>query len=209
MMLIVAHGVFHLQFFSLGLPLAAFVLLLFVFGITLGILATAIVLRFGPASEWLMWPLPALLSPFAAVFYPLPCCPAGCRGGAGVAAVLRVRGYAEPFGRGRHSPRDCCCAERPSPRSSCCIAAYVYGACTGARSARDSSPDTARRERRDYAHHSAAHHSAASRRCVASRCVTRRSHHPPRFRRSRKRTAARRPRLSCPRPASPGGSSRR
>ena len=51
MMLIVALGVFHLGLFSQGLPLAAFVLVLFVFGITLGIVATAMVLRFGPASD--------------------------------------------------------------------------------------------------------------------------------------------------------------
>ena len=70
-MLLLAIGVFHLQLFSLGLPLAAFLLVLFVFGIALGILGSAIVLRLGPASEWLLWPLPALLSPFAAVFYPL------------------------------------------------------------------------------------------------------------------------------------------
>ena len=75
MMLIVALGIFHLELFSQGLPLAAFVLLLFVFGITLGIVATAMVLRFGPASEWLMWPLAALLSPFAAVFYPVTVLP--------------------------------------------------------------------------------------------------------------------------------------
>jgi ABC-2 type transport system permease protein len=74
-MLVVATGIFHLQFFSLGISLAAFILVLFVFGITLGILATAIVLRFGPAAEWLLWPLPALLSPFAAVFYPLSILP--------------------------------------------------------------------------------------------------------------------------------------
>lgn len=76
MMLIVALGVFHLELFSQGLPLAAFVSLLFVFGISLGIVATSMVLRFGPASEWLMWPLAALLSPFAAVFYPLSVLPA-------------------------------------------------------------------------------------------------------------------------------------
>jgi ABC-2 type transport system permease protein len=75
LMLVLATGVFHLQFFAMGLPLAAFLLLLFVFGITLGIVATAIVLRFGPASEWLLWPLPAMLSPFAAVFYPLAILP--------------------------------------------------------------------------------------------------------------------------------------
>jgi ABC-2 type transport system permease protein len=67
--------VFHLQFFSMGLPLIAFLLVLFVFGISLGIFASAIVLRLGPASEWLLWPIPALLSPFVAVFYPLEVLP--------------------------------------------------------------------------------------------------------------------------------------
>jgi ABC-2 type transport system permease protein len=50
-------------------------MVLFVFGITLGIFASAIVLKLGPASEWLLWPMPALLSPFAAVFYPLSTLP--------------------------------------------------------------------------------------------------------------------------------------
>ena len=75
-MLLIATGVFHLQIFSQGLPLAAFVFVLFVFGITLGIVAISMVLRFGPASEWLLWPLAALLSPFAAVFYPVAILPA-------------------------------------------------------------------------------------------------------------------------------------
>jgi len=75
-MLVVATAVFHLKFFMLGVSLGAFILVLFIFGISLGILATAMVLRFGPAAEWLLWPLPALLSPFAAVFYPLSILPA-------------------------------------------------------------------------------------------------------------------------------------
>jgi len=75
-MLALASGVFHLEFLSMGLPLAGFLLALFLFGITLGILGSGIVLRFGPASEWLLWPLPALMSPFAAVFYPLSVLPA-------------------------------------------------------------------------------------------------------------------------------------
>ncbi len=74
-MLLLATLVFHLQFFALGLPLVAFLIVLFAFGITLGIVASAIVLRLGPASEWLLWPLPAMLSPFAAVFYPLAILP--------------------------------------------------------------------------------------------------------------------------------------
>jgi ABC-2 type transport system permease protein len=74
-MVLLATLVFHLQFFALGLPLVAFLMVLFAFGITLGIVASAIVLRLGPASEWLLWPLPAMLSPFAAVFYPLAILP--------------------------------------------------------------------------------------------------------------------------------------
>jgi ABC-2 type transport system permease protein len=74
-MVLLATGVFHLGLFSMGLPLIAFLLVLFVFGITLGIFSSGIVLRLGPASEWLLWPIPALLSPFAAVFYPLAVLP--------------------------------------------------------------------------------------------------------------------------------------
>jgi ABC-2 type transport system permease protein len=55
--------------------LVPFVLVLFLFGIALGIVAAATVLRLGPASEWLVWPIPALLSPFAGVFYPLATLP--------------------------------------------------------------------------------------------------------------------------------------
>jgi ABC-2 type transport system permease protein len=74
-MLVLSSAVFGLQFSVFGLALLGFVSVLFIFGISLGILASAMVLRFGPASEWLVWPLPALLSPFAAVFYPLATLP--------------------------------------------------------------------------------------------------------------------------------------
>jgi ABC-2 type transport system permease protein len=74
-MLLLATGVFGLPFFRLGVLLVPLLLVLFLFGIALGILASAMVLRLGPASEWLVWPLPALLSPFAGVFYPLATLP--------------------------------------------------------------------------------------------------------------------------------------
>jgi ABC-2 type transport system permease protein len=99
-MVALATGVFHLQFFSMGPPLGAFLLVLFAFGISLGIFASAIVLRLGPASEWLLWPLPALLSPFAAVFYPLG--RAAAVDAVGVlctAALLRIRRHARVAGR--------------------------------------------------------------------------------------------------------------
>jgi ABC-2 type transport system permease protein len=74
-MLILATLVFGLSFAALGTLLLPFLLVLFLFGIALGVLASAMVLRLGPASEWLVWPIPALLSPFAGVFYPLSTLP--------------------------------------------------------------------------------------------------------------------------------------
>lgn len=74
-MLAVATAVFGLAILATGVALIAFLLVLFLFGIALGITASAIVLRLGPASEWFIWPIPALISPFAGVFYPLSTLP--------------------------------------------------------------------------------------------------------------------------------------
>jgi ABC-2 type transport system permease protein len=74
-MLVLATVLFDLPFFTFGAHLTTFMLVLFLFGIALGIFASAMVLRLGPASEWLVWPMPALLSPFVGVFYPLSTLP--------------------------------------------------------------------------------------------------------------------------------------
>lgn len=74
-MLILAFVGFGLSFLAYGLAVIPFLLVLFLFGIALGILAISFVLRFGPPAEWLVWPIPALLSPFAAVFYPVSILP--------------------------------------------------------------------------------------------------------------------------------------
>ncbi|HEX8335628.1 MAG TPA: ABC transporter permease [Pyrinomonadaceae bacterium] len=79
-MLVLASGVFGLSFASYGLLLVPFLLVLFLFGIALGVAGAATVLRFGPAAEWFVWPLPALVSPFAGVFYPLSTLPVWMRG---------------------------------------------------------------------------------------------------------------------------------
>ena len=78
-MLLLAVLVFGLSFAAYGLLLVPFLLVLFLFGIALGIVGAAVVLRFGPASEWFVWPLPALVSPFAGVFYPLSTLPGWMR----------------------------------------------------------------------------------------------------------------------------------
>jgi len=74
-MLALATTAFGLSFFVYGLMLFPFLLVLFLFGIALGIFAIAMVLRLGPASEWFVWPIPALISPFVGVFYPLSTLP--------------------------------------------------------------------------------------------------------------------------------------
>jgi ABC-2 type transport system permease protein len=75
-MLALAWALFGLSFLSYGWALAPFLAALFVTGIALGVFATALVLRLGPASEWLIWPIPTLLAPFAGVFYPIGVLPA-------------------------------------------------------------------------------------------------------------------------------------
>jgi ABC-2 type transport system permease protein len=74
-MLLLATFGFGLPIFAYGLATIPFILVLFLFGIALGITGTALVLRFGPAAEWFVWPIPAMLSPFASVLYPVTTLP--------------------------------------------------------------------------------------------------------------------------------------
>ncbi|WPB82373.1 ABC transporter permease [Archangium violaceum] len=74
-MLLVAGAAFGLSLFTYGLMLVPFLLVLFLFGIALGIFGAAVVLRLGPSAEWFVWPIPAVVSPFAGVFYPLSTLP--------------------------------------------------------------------------------------------------------------------------------------
>jgi ABC-2 type transport system permease protein len=74
-MLALASLAFGLSFLAYGLVVAPVLLVLFVFGIALGILGCAIVLRLGPAAEWFIWPIPAMVAPFAGVFYPISVLP--------------------------------------------------------------------------------------------------------------------------------------
>ncbi len=74
-MLVLASAIFGLSFLIYGFAVFPFLLVLFVFAVALGIVGVSIVLRFGPAAEWFIWPIPALVSPFAGVFYPLATLP--------------------------------------------------------------------------------------------------------------------------------------
>ena len=55
----------------LGLALIPFLAMLILFGWAIGILVTALIIRYGEAVETLAWAIPFLLQPFCAVFYPV------------------------------------------------------------------------------------------------------------------------------------------
>jgi ABC-2 type transport system permease protein len=78
-MLALAWWAFGLSFLIYGAALVPFVIILIVTGAAFGIAGAAIVLRLGPASEWLVWPIPTLLSPFVGVFYPIAILPVWMR----------------------------------------------------------------------------------------------------------------------------------
>ncbi|MFH1244934.1 MAG: ABC transporter permease [Candidatus Omnitrophota bacterium] len=74
-MFVLAVTVFGLSFVSYGALVIPFLIVLFMFGIALGIAASALVLRLGPAAEWFIWPIPAIISPFVGVLYPVTILP--------------------------------------------------------------------------------------------------------------------------------------
>jgi ABC-2 type transport system permease protein len=105
-MLALAMLVFGLSFAALGVLVIPYLLVLFVFGIALGIFGTGIVLRLGPASEWFIWPIPALISPFAGVFYPLSTLPTWMQWiGRAVPASYVFEGL-RAVAAGKHPPAD-------------------------------------------------------------------------------------------------------
>jgi ABC-2 type transport system permease protein len=116
-MVIIALG-FGLSFFVYGLMMAPFLLVLFMCGIALGIVGISIVLRLGPAAEWFIWPVPAMLSPFVGVFYPLATLP----------VWMRMISYALPPSYVFESMRTIVGGGRPSLLSLCLSAglALIY-----------------------------------------------------------------------------------
>jgi ABC-2 type transport system permease protein len=74
-MLVLATVFFGLSFLSYGAALIPFLVILLTFGLALGIAGSAVVLWLGPASEWFIWPIPAVVAPFAGVFYPISTLP--------------------------------------------------------------------------------------------------------------------------------------
>lgn len=74
-MLVIASVAFGFDLAVYGAMALPFLLILFLFGTALGVIGSALMLRLGPASEWFVWPIPALIVPFAGVYYPIETLP--------------------------------------------------------------------------------------------------------------------------------------
>jgi ABC-2 type transport system permease protein len=70
-----AFVLYHFNLFALGFALIPFILNLFLFGFSLGLLANAVILRFGTSAQVLAWGFLVLVQPFSAVFYPVSALP--------------------------------------------------------------------------------------------------------------------------------------
>ena len=77
LMVIIAGLIFGYNIFKIGLLILPFMIILFVFGVSMGIFVTGVIFRLGPSAEWLGWPIPFILSIFTGVFYPIATLPNG------------------------------------------------------------------------------------------------------------------------------------
>tara|TARA_B100001029_G_C15009485_1_gene423301 strand:- start:58 stop:849 length:792 start_codon:yes stop_codon:yes gene_type:complete len=73
--IILTSPIFGISILDLGLPLFLLFLSLYIFGITLGLLVSAGLLRFGPSFENIAWSTMFLLAPFGCIYYPVETLP--------------------------------------------------------------------------------------------------------------------------------------
>jgi ABC-2 type transport system permease protein len=74
-----AYALYTFNIFAYGLALVPFVVILLLSAWGIGIITTAMILRFGQGAETLAWAIPFLFTPFSAVFYPVAVLPAALR----------------------------------------------------------------------------------------------------------------------------------
>lgn len=71
-----AIPLYQFNILTIGVPLVAFFVNLLIFGWAVGMFTTALIVRWGHASEALAWGIPFLIQPLSAVFYPVSVLPA-------------------------------------------------------------------------------------------------------------------------------------
>jgi len=72
---LLAWVLYQFHFFSIGPALIPYLASLVLFGWAVGMFTTGLILRFGHAAEALIWGVPFLIQPVAAVFYPVDVMP--------------------------------------------------------------------------------------------------------------------------------------
>tara|TARA_B110000967_G_scaffold54435_1_gene55800 strand:+ start:2807 stop:3598 length:792 start_codon:yes stop_codon:yes gene_type:complete len=72
---LLAIPLFGVSIFKLGVPLIFLLIALYVFGISLGLLVTAGLLRFGPSFENIAWASLFFLAPLGCIYYPIEILP--------------------------------------------------------------------------------------------------------------------------------------
>lgn len=72
---LLASPIFGVSIISLGLPLLFLLIGLYIFGITLGLLVTAGLIRFGPSFENIAWASLFFLAPLGCIYYPIEILP--------------------------------------------------------------------------------------------------------------------------------------
>jgi ABC-2 type transport system permease protein len=75
MVALIAGVAFGYDILKIGLLLIPAMAILFLFGISMGIVVSGLIFRLGPTAEWLGWPIPMVLSLFSGVFYPVSTLP--------------------------------------------------------------------------------------------------------------------------------------
>ena len=72
---LIAIPLFGVSIFSIGFPLILLLLTLYIFGVSLGLLVTSGLLRFGPSFENIAWASLFFLAPLGCIYYPIEILP--------------------------------------------------------------------------------------------------------------------------------------
>jgi len=72
---IIAIPLFGVSIFKIGFPLILLLVTLYIFGVTLGLLVTAGLIRFGPSFENIAWASLFFLAPLGCIYYPIEILP--------------------------------------------------------------------------------------------------------------------------------------
>ncbi|MBA1339525.1 MAG: ABC-2 type transport system permease protein [Pelagibacterales bacterium] len=72
---LIAIPLFGVSIFKLGLPLLFLLIALYIFGITLGLIVTSGLIRFGPSFENIAWASLFFLAPLGCIYYPIEILP--------------------------------------------------------------------------------------------------------------------------------------